>query len=215
MPKLTNPSAASKDAMTILSRLLLTPGYGHASLASIPAARNKFEDLLTLANTNHVIVRGLEVLLGVLREAQDEIRAAWAATALAAERARIDNAILFLHAICTAFAEEGHDATVIKSLDHWPDLGSDLDLYTNADPAEICPLMMRRFQAQLAPRSWGDRLAHKWNFLIPGLPEAVEVHMGRLGQTGEQVSIASWLAGRARRSSLETMRFEFQRPRTA
>jgi hypothetical protein len=59
--------------------------------------------------------------------------------------------------------------------------------------------MKRRFDAKLAPRSWGDRLAGKWNFLIPGLPEAVEVHMGRLGQTGEQVGIASHLAERSRR----------------
>ena len=29
---------------------------------------------------------------------------------------------------------------MIKSLDHWPDLGSDLDLYTNGNPREIfCP----------------------------------------------------------------------------
>ena len=136
------------------------------------------------------------------------MRAEWAATALAAERQRIDHAMSFLHAICGAFAEEGHDATVIKSLDHWPDLGSDLDLYTNGEPREICALMQKRFQAQIAPRSWGDRLARKWNFLIPGLPEAVEIHMGRLGQTGEQVSIASWLAYRARSLKIGDLTFQ-------
>ncbi len=103
---------------------------------------------------------------------------------------------------CTEFAPrsgtEGYDITVIKSLDHWPDLGSDLDLYTNAAPTDVLQLMMRSFAAQLAPRSWGDRLARKWNFVIPGLPEAVEIHMGRLGQTGEQVGIAASLASRAK-----------------
>jgi hypothetical protein len=58
--------------------------------------------------------------------------------------------------------------------------------------------MRARFHAQIAPRSWGDRLANKWNFLVPGLPEAVEIHMGRLGQTGEEVAIASFLSDRAR-----------------
>ena len=67
--------------------------------------------------------------------------------------------------------------------------------------------MQTRFQAQIAPRSWGDRLAHKWNFLIPGLPEAVEIHMGRLGQTGEQVSIASWLAYRAQSHKIGDLAF--------
>jgi hypothetical protein len=161
-------------------------------------SKEKFDSLVALANTNHVIVRGLEVSLRIMRGAQEGVRVLWAAGALEAERRRIDHAMSFLHAICAAFAEEGYDATVIKSLDHWPDLGSDLDLYTSADSGEICHFMSRRFQARIAARSWGDRLARKWNFLIPGLPEAVEVHMGRLGQTGEQVSIASWLPARAR-----------------
>jgi len=160
--------------------------------------RDEFEDLLTLANSNHVVVRALDVAVKVLRDAQDEMRTEWAATALAAERARIQNAVPFLHAICTAFEEEGQDATVIKSLDHWPDIGSDLDMYTNANPEKIIELMTRRFHAEIAPRSWGDRLACKWNFLVPGLPEAVEIHMRRLGQTGEQITLASRLAGRAR-----------------
>ena len=51
--------------------------------------------------------------------------------------------------------------------------------------------MQRRFDAQIAPQSWGDRLACKWNFIIPGLPDPVEIHMGRLGQTGEQRLLAS------------------------
>jgi hypothetical protein len=149
----------------------------------------------------------LEVFFASMLEAGDGMRADWAATALAAERLRIDKAIAYLHAICEALTEEGHDATVIKSLDHWPDLGSDLDLYTNGNPREICALMQARFQAQIAPRSWGDRLADKWNFLIPGLTEAVEIHMGRLGQTGEQVSIASWLSYRARLLKIRGLTF--------
>ena len=184
------------DGMTTLSHLLLAPGTDGA-IAAIPPglSLDALEELRALADSNHVIVRGLEAILAL--KAGDEMCADWAAAALAAERQRINNAVPFLHAICGALAEAGHDATVIKSLDHWPDLGSDLDLYTNGNPREICALMQTRFQAQIAPRSWGDRLARKWNFLLPGLPEAVEIHMGRLGQTGEQVSIASWLTSRA------------------
>jgi len=135
----------------------------------------------------------------MMREVKDESRAEWAQTALAAERARITTALTFLQEICISFEQERFDVAVIKSLDHWPDLGSDLDLYSNAKPDDIFKLMSRRFNAQFAPRSWGDRLAGKWNFLIPDLPEAVEIHMGRLGQTGEQATIASRLVERARR----------------
>jgi hypothetical protein len=203
---MSRPSTSfpSQKSLSILSRLLFPPVHGDAAVTEglnaeiTNISRDEFDDLVTLANLNHVVVRGLEVFLRIVRDAHDEVRAEWAVTALAAERARITNAMPFLHAICDAFGEDGYDVTVIKSLDHWPDLGSDLDLYTNASSEAISELMSKRFQAQMATRSWGDRLARKWNFDIPGLPEAVEIHMGRLGQTGEQVAIAASLAGRAR-----------------
>jgi hypothetical protein len=68
-------------------------------------------------------------------------------------------------------------------------------------------MMQRRFGAQIAPRSWGDRLACKWNFLVPGLPEPVEVHLGRLGQMGEQIALASQLISRGRVMEIEDQAF--------
>jgi hypothetical protein len=194
----------SQQSMILLSRMLIEPqdNYAEASdlreeLAHLSHA--EFDDLLQLADSNHVIVRGLEAFLQLFRDGQDVPRAAQAEAALAAERARIDTAMMFLHQICEEFEKKQFDVTVIKSLDHWPDLGSDLDLYTNANPEDVSALMRSRFNAQVAERSWGDRLACKWNFLVPGLPESVEIHMGRLGQTGEQVAFAASLVKRARR----------------
>jgi hypothetical protein len=191
----------------MLSRLLLQLERGNTPIAQRPAAadlsmteisREEFDDLLALANSNHVVVRGLEAFRQIAYNAGDLARAEWAAAAVATEGARIEKAISSLRTVCDAFEAEGYDITVIKSLDHWPDLGSDLDLYTNTEPSRVLRLMRRRFNAETATRSWGDRLANKWNFVIPELPEAVEIHMGRLGQTGEQLVIASSLARRAR-----------------
>jgi hypothetical protein len=50
--------------------------------------------------------------------------------------------------------------------------------------------MTQQFQAAREPRSWGDRLANKWNFKLPGMPELIEVHVRYLGQTGEQKALA-------------------------
>jgi hypothetical protein len=197
----------SQKSMTLLSRLLLPPRNGYAAAPSageelnrelINLSRAEFDDLLALADLNHVLVRGMEVFLERMRSEQNATRGEWAEDALATERARIANAVAFLHEICDTFADQNLAVSVIKSLDHWPDLGSDVDLYTNASPEEVCELMKGRFGAQVAPRSWGDRLARKWNFYVPGLPEAVEIHVGRLGQTGEQVTIASSLLERTR-----------------
>jgi len=198
----------SQKYMTFLSQLLLAPRDSQKARATIMEplkaqvqgmSRSEFDELLELANSNHVIVRGMEIVLELMREANDETRAAWAEAALDVERARISTALKFLQEICSAFEQERYDVAVIKSLDHWPDLGSDLDLYSNAAPADISRLMKRHFDAKVATRSWGDRLAQKMNFMIPELSEAVEIHMGRLGQTGEQVAIASRLSQRTRR----------------
>ena len=197
----------SHESMTLLSRLLLVPLDGDHESASMTEwlrsevrniSQEKFHDLVTLADSNHVVVRGLEVFLKMMPETEDDIRAEWARSALAAERARITLALNFLSNICAAFESENIDVTVIKSLDHWPDLGSDLDLYTSAHSEDVSKFMKGHFDAQIAPRSWGDCLAGKWNFSIPGLPEAVEIHVGRLGQTGEQVAVASHISKHSR-----------------
>jgi len=207
---MTNAVAVSlpERSMTLLSRLLLTSqdeNDSSCSKMSVLSAeicnitRDEFDALVKLASSNHVIVRGMEVVLNIVRKANDNTRTEWAETALGVERARIDTALKCLEEICRVFESEGLSVTVIKSLDHLPDLGSDLDLYTDAESKDVSKLMIRHFGAEIASRSWGDRLASKWNFNIPGLPEAVEVHVGRLGQTGEQVAIASHLMQRTRR----------------
>ena len=159
---------------------------------------DEFEEMIALAQSNHVIVRALEAILTLMRGSEETSQILRAKTALATEKARIANVLTFLARVWASFEERGYDVTVIKSLDHWPDFGSDLDLYTSVSPGAVISLMRQRFGAQIAPRSWGDRLAHKWNFAIAGLPELIEIHVGRLGQTGEQVTIASGLSTRSR-----------------
>jgi hypothetical protein len=192
-----------RESMEFLSQLLLGPRNGRREELKQKLhglSQGQFENFLELAQLNHVIVRGLAALLETDHEENGSIaHAKWAQEALDAEKSRIHTAILLLHEICCAFEDHGHCVVVIKSLDHWPDLGSDLDLYTDSNPKDVCRFMVEHFHATIAPRSWGDRLASKWNFFIPGLPEAIEIHMGRLGQTGEQAVIASAIVERSRR----------------
>ena len=198
-------------SLETLSRLLLCSDYPPSSQApqAIPldVTREEFEEILALASSHHVVVRALEPFHRIMTEVCDRERADWASNALRQERARIEHAMSFLHAVCDSLRADGHQAIVIKSLDHWPDLGSDLDLYTDADPPQVIDSMKHGFNARLSARSWGDRLASKWNFILPGLPELVEVHFGRLGQTGEQVALASSLAARARSIEIESRVF--------
>ncbi len=199
-------TAPSRRQLVLLSRLLLLPsGFAVPPSPARDELKRQllglryeaFKSLATLAQSNHVIVRGLEAFLDLMREERDAERVQWAQSALVTERARVAVAAHFLHEICSAFQEQRYEVAVIKSLDHWPDLGSDLHVYTNADPADVINLMRRQFGARIARRSWGERLTHQWNFQIPGLPESVAVHIGRWGQTGEQLTFASSLIARS------------------
>jgi hypothetical protein len=200
----------STGCLNLLSRLLLgvessdttglsgvRPDAASEAVSQTGAGygRQDFGELWGLASSHHVIMRTFPALhrlmVGVGNDGAD-----WVDRAIAKERARIDHALSFLSPICQALEQAGN-VIVIKSLDHWPDLGSDLDLYTNSESADVVAIMRDRFKALTAERSWGDRLANKWNFIVPGLPELVEVHVSRLGQTGEQVAVTNSLVARA------------------
>ena len=150
----------------------------------------QLEEFLELANANHVIVRAMAVLQNAANLENEKGVAEWCERSLSAERARIARATEMLFRICNVLEQQGCRVAVIKSLDHWPDLGSDLDLYTIADASRVERVMATEFQAHPVERSWGDRLAQKWNYRVPGLPELVEIHVQFLGQTGEHAELA-------------------------
>ncbi len=152
-----------------------------------PKERQDFADL---AESNHVVIRVFEVINRISGNRGDRELQAWAVTALTAERLRIANALSRLQPICQALEEEDCPSVVMKSLDHWPDLGNDLDLVTLGQKADILRVFTQKFQAEQEGRSWGDRLACKWNFRVPELRESIETHVGRLGQTGEHIELA-------------------------
>lgn len=203
----------STACLTLLSQLLLGSGEPKRSALSAGETpppewtpeigqtvalygRQDFGELWSLATSHHVIMRSFPALHRAML-AKQKLESQWCENAISKEKARIEHALSFLHSICEELGNAG-DVVVIKSLDHWPDLGSDLDLYTNASSEDVVAVMRERFNATLEERSWGDRLANKWNFVVPGLPELVEVHAGRLGQTGEQVAVTASLVKRSR-----------------
>jgi len=163
---------------------------GEFAIEQLPSSPEEFRSLLKLADSHHVSVRALRVLSGIAgKNGAVELRQ-WCESAVTAEQARIANAAEWLKIIVRCLEDSGCPVCVIKSLDHWPDLGSDLDLYTSGSPAQVSRIMRQKLNAEEEPRSWGDKLANKWNYRVPGLPELVEIHVQYLGQTGEQKLMA-------------------------
>lgn len=197
----------STKCLSLLSEILLATNLPPAAAidGELPANRapaisriaacltpEELIELENLAHSHHVLMRTFPRLQQFLKLEGNSQSAEWAEAVIAKEHTRVQNALSFLDPICTALSAAGN-VVVIKSLDHWPDLGSDLDLFTDAPSQHVVAIMRRAFGAEPARQSWGDRLANKWNFVVPELPELVEVHVGRLGQTGEQIATAKSL----------------------
>jgi len=198
---MTPEKSQTAQFVDILSSLVFNGGQGGRSGDPTAADRGlqyasglsgeELSEFLQLADANHVAVRALQVLQGAASAVPGhEPLVSWCEASLTQERSRISHAVERLAPVYAALEAAGAEVAVIKSLDHWPDLGSDLDLYTSGDESTVQRVMTRQFQATQEPRSWGDRLANKWNFKLPGLPELIEVHVRYLGQTGEQKALA-------------------------
>jgi len=200
--------SGSNGHIDILSELLFGSEFPQ-SLFSEDAGG--LERLLALANSHHVILRTFPEINRTFEE-HNNPNAPFVGIAIQDEKTRISQALASLETICDALIAAGHPVTVIKSLEHYPDLGSDLDLFSNASPAQILRIMRQNFGAELAPRSWGDRLANKWNFVVPHLKELIEAHIGRLGQTGEQVALGDSLIAHSCVREIEGHRFRVPDP---
>ena len=222
MPTSENSTVKITPELDVLSRLTLDPEHAQGAVDYVAALNSEQRDaLVMLADSNHVVMRAFQVVArgaantpqihtsqgGKTAIAGGPDLAGWAQNVLAREQERIQNALIFLHKICDELEQGGCPITVMKSLDHWPDLGNDLDLYTTADEKQVATVMLIRLGAHIEPRSWGDRLANKWNFAVPGLPEAVEVHAQRLGQTGEHTAMARRFVTRRVPKTLQGLTF--------
>lgn len=186
-------SKLNREAEYLNSLFSLTLNPAHADRAvSLVASLTPDEraEFVSLADSHHVVVRGLNTVVDHATRDGNTALAQWASDELDKEYKRISTALVYLQNICDELESASCPTTVMKSLDHYPDLGNDLDLYSTAEERTICEVMTGKFNAHIEGRSWGDRLAHKWNFSVPGLKESVEIHVQRLGQMGEHIALA-------------------------
>jgi hypothetical protein len=198
-------AAAMFETLAVLHLHTLTPTVqrGESSpqveeaLAGLQRMSNEeWSDFLRFAEMQRVYLRTLELLKKW--DAVGRAGARFGGTVDLEGLAQVEEqqnecALAALEKVVSALERTGHSPVVIKTLDHWPDIGSDLDLFIAATESDTVRVMQSELRAEPQPRSWGDRLAHKWNFRIPGLSQLVEIHVGCLGQTGEQHALPGHL----------------------
>ena len=160
--------AAEKQYIDAFLKLTLRPTSAADVFPLLTAMtaeqRRDFEDL---AHSNHVVARAFEVINRVAGNRGNTEIQAWAISVLSVERARIAKALSYLEQVCNALEEEDCPAVVMKTLDHCPDLGNDLDLVTTGSRDSILHVFKDKFQARAEGRIWTDRMANKCNFFLP------------------------------------------------
>jgi hypothetical protein len=91
------------------------------------------ERFIRLAETHHVVIRALGPLLHRAGTEGHRGLAKLLGAAISREQERIGGALSGLERVCTELEAAGCSVVVMKTLDHWPDFGSDLDLVTTGD----------------------------------------------------------------------------------
>src|SRR5205809_1335050 len=115
--------AEERQPLEALCALTLSPGTSGDAVRYVESLTpEQRESFLELADSNHVVRRALAP---VIRSSSDPEVVSWATDAVAAEHGGIQNALKYLKEICDELEAAGCAVTVMKSLDHWPDLGND------------------------------------------------------------------------------------------
>jgi hypothetical protein len=201
-------NANEQSYIDALSQLTLNPENSERAYKLVAGLSDQERtEVLSLADSHHVVLRALKPLHERAARVGNLQLAAWVENAMTAERGRISNMLEHMERVCQGLEAAGCPATVMKTLDHWPDIGNDIDLYSTAADERIARVMKQNFNAEIEPRSWGDRLAHKWNFAIPGLKEPIEIHVRRLGQTGEHTDLAKRFVSRRQEKTIDGKTF--------
>lgn len=179
------------------SNLVLADEDAHTADYDFTVRLNEPErqNFIRTAGAHRVLVRALRALENHTERAGCQTPE-WILSTLAAENANAPRALSMVSSVCDALDASGFPSVVIKSLDHWPDLGSDFDVFAYGDAGEVEQVMRQRLAATLESKSLSDRLACKYRFRLPGLEKLVEIHLGRLGQTGQQVRMGRLLMER-------------------
>jgi len=185
---------SNKEHLAALSALTFAPSSDTGVNYVRGLKDSQRAELLALAQSNHVVLRAFKPLLDRHGASCPADLRQFCQQVTSDERNRIGGALPVLHEICHEFQDAGYPLVVIKTLDHWPDFGNDIDLYTPADEGLVRRIFQEKFNAGLVSRSWGDHLANKWNFAVPGIVPQVEVHVQRLGQAGEHLHLARRVA---------------------
>lgn len=108
--------------------------------------------------------------------------------ALKEESERLIKAQEIISAVTKEFEKRNIPFAVMKTLDNYPDLGHDIDIYTDASSDILDEIFISTFKAKLEKPTFSEIMNQKRNYKIPDYT-TFEAHCSRLGQLGEETQI--------------------------
>lgn len=176
----------------LLLQLLLT---GTADLAGVPT--HAWDDLSRVARSNAVLLRAAACLERVALDGSERFVAS-----AAHERQRAQALLAAIHATSRACSDGGIAHLFPKAFQHYPDMGSDLDLLVLARPAEFTPILAA-LRAQRLHGGFSNWLAATVRYALTDCPAPLDVQYGRLGLVGEHAGYAAQLVNNRRRTAVD------------
>jgi thymidylate kinase len=154
----------------------------------------KLEEILPVIRKNRITVRWLKKMRTAFSKADrskiDNI--------LKEEKERLGKALEIIDRVTNEFKNRNLSIMAIKTLDNYPDLGHDIDLYTDALIEDINNILIGKFHAKLDKPTISERVSQKRNYRMRGYP-VLEIHCSRLGQLGEERALAKDLISNSER----------------
>ncbi|HEV2766020.1 MAG TPA: nucleotidyltransferase family protein [Pyrinomonadaceae bacterium] len=147
-----------------------------------------WEDLLRVAARNVVLLRLAERLEAAGARVPD-----FFAEAVARERRRAADAVETVRRVGHACERKGVRFIFAKAFQHYPDVGTDIDLFVLARSRATDALVLEGTPAAPRRASLHARLAGVSNYKVAGCETLLEIHHGRMGLLGEYGSHVSLL----------------------
>ncbi len=90
-----------------------------------------------------------------------------------------------------------------KALQHWPDMGHDIDLFVMDASLQIDALVLSHLKGVPASSSLVNRISKKTGFDLPSVVTPLEIHHGLIGHVGEHTLFGSLMISRLRPQFLD------------
>jgi len=178
---------ASHAALVV--RLLLEDTPPRAAVAALD-----WTTLLQVTERSSTLIRTVERLAAL-----GEPAPAFVATAVQRERQRVSEAFALARRVADACDARGIPALFPKVLQHYPDLGDDLDLLVVSPSRRVDAVILEGLRAVRRPGDWGSRIAGSVTYQVEGCSTPLDIQHGRLGVAGEETAFPAMLWKERRR----------------